>query len=112
MFGNFTYQPDAPAGEKKNGFFALAVFDRPEFGGNNDGVIDENDSVFGSLTLWQDANHNGLSERAELHALPELGIAALHLDFKESKWVDANGNRFRYRAKVDDGKSSNVNRWA
>lgn len=28
LFGNFTSQSTPPAGEEKNGFFALAVFDR------------------------------------------------------------------------------------
>jgi hypothetical protein len=53
-----------------------------------------------------------VSEEGELHALPELDVVRLSLDYKESKRVDAQGNKFRYRAKVDDGKGAQVNRWA
>jgi hypothetical protein len=58
------------------------------------------------------ANHDGLSAPEELHALPSLDVVRLRLDYKVSKRVDAHGNRFRYRAKVDDAKGSKVNRWA
>jgi hypothetical protein len=112
LFGNFTPQPPPPAGRERNGFLALAVFDAPARGGNADGVIDDRDPVFPRLRLWQDENHDGVSQAGELHALPALGVARLHLDYKESKRTDAHGNQFRYRAKVDDEKGEKVNRWA
>jgi hypothetical protein len=73
-------------------------------------VIDARDSIFASLRLWRDANHDGVSEQGELHTLPSLDIARLHLDYKGSKRVEEFCNRFCYRAKLDDAKGAKVNR--
>lgn len=112
LFGDLTPQPAPPAGGSRHGFLALAEFDRPANGGNADGRIDASDSVFESLRLWRDMNHDGLSQPSELHTLPALGVERLHLDYKESKRTDEHGNRFKYRAKVDDAHGAKVNRWA
>jgi hypothetical protein len=110
LFGNVTPQPQT--GDAANGFNALSSFDRPARGGNSDGVIDARDAVFTYLRLWQDANHDGVSQSEELHTLQSLDMARLHFDYKESKRADEFGNRFRYRAKVDDAKGAKAGRWA
>jgi hypothetical protein len=112
LFGNYTPQPAPPPGGERNGFLALAVYDKPGQGGNSDGAIDGRDLVYLRLRLWRDANHDGVSQPGELHALAALGVSSIQLDHKESRRMDEHGNQFRYRAKVLDAKGAKVNRWA
>jgi hypothetical protein len=112
LFGNHTPQPEPPPGILRNGFLALAEYDKPQNGGNGDGVIDEQDSICSSLKLWQDSNHDGVSEPSELHTLSDLHVYSISLDFRESWRTDRYGNDFRYRAKVINAQDDKIVRWA
>ncbi|MFZ0062998.1 MAG: hypothetical protein WAL47_13290 [Pyrinomonadaceae bacterium] len=109
LFGNFTPQP---VSDVANGFQALAEFDKLSQGGNGDGRLSVNDVIFSSLRLWQDINHNGISEAGELHILSASGLMVIDLEYKESGRRDQHGNWFRYRAKVNDNSGSHLGRWA
>jgi hypothetical protein len=119
LFGNVTAQPQSAT---PNGFLALAEFDKPENGGNGDGVIDEHDAVFSKLVLWIDDNHDGISQPSELHGLSEFGIHSLSISYFESRKTDEFGNQFRYKARVNPRKedrdsrdqtvAGEVGRWA
>ncbi len=112
LFGNATPQPEPPPGTPKNGFLALAEYDKSASGGNEDGRIESADATFSSLRLWRDANHNGISEASELRSLESAGITAIELRYTESRRRDRFGNRFRYRARVVSAPSAPVGRWA
>jgi hypothetical protein len=110
LFGNFTEQPPCPDKDLcRNGYRALAEFDKPENGGNDDGIIDAHDAVFSHLLLWIDENHDGISQPNELHSLPELGVYSIGLKYNYEKKVDQYGNEFMYRGVLNpdpaDGKS-------
>lgn len=48
----------------------------------------------------------------ELHALSDLNVESISLDYRESKRTDQYGNQFRYRARVKDTRGGSVGRWS
>ena len=112
LFGDVTAQTQPGPGEEMNGFRALAEFDKTASGGNGDSRIDSSDAVFSSLRLWQDENHDGVSQSTELKGLPSVRIAVINLNYKESRRIDRFGNQFRYRTKVEGVHGTKIGRWA
>jgi len=92
LFGNFTPQPSSDA---RQGYLALAALDA-----NHDNVIDAQDPIFKELRLWQDRNHDGVSDPGELSTLDAHGILGLDVRFTGQRRTDENGNLFRYAANV------------
>jgi hypothetical protein len=105
LFSNVTPQLPSSA---PNGFKALAQYDTAELGGNGDWVLDSRDSIFSSLRLWIDANHDGISQPGELYTLPEMGVTAISLNFERIGRRDANGNLFVFRTNVRSSRGSAV----
>jgi len=107
LFGNITEQPPS---SDPNGFRALAVFDSPSQGGNDDGVIDAKDAVWRKLLVWIDANHDGVSQPNELHGLEQVGIQQIRLGYTLSPYTDDYGNRFRYKGSLKPVWDDHVDR--
>jgi len=109
LFGSVTPQP---ATASPNGFLALAVYDKPENGGNDDGFVDAQDAVYAKLRIWIDANHDGFSQPNELHTLSELGIARIDLQYQVKPKTDQYGNVFYVRGRVWGAHGQRGGRWA
>ncbi len=73
--GSEIFSPHFAGGNYVDGLQALATLDS-----NHDGKIDANDEAFSKLTIWQDLNHNGISDAGELSSLADHQIASLSLD--------------------------------
>lgn len=109
LFGNYSPQPPS---QDPNGFLALAEFDRRDSGGNEDGWIDESDSVFAELRLWRDINHDGVSQPNEMRGLDVAGVRRMALEHREFLRVDQFGNWFRFGARIIDERHRDIGPWA
>lgn len=72
--GSELFTPDFAGGHFADGLAALASLDS-----NHDGIIDAADHDFAKLLVWQDVNHNGVSDAGELKGLADLGILSIDL---------------------------------
>ncbi len=91
-----------------DGFEALAALDRPEQGGNGNGLLDPGDFMFDQLVLWRDTDHDGRSDPGELVSLGGAGIAALEVrGSAPASVIDRHGNDLSLRARYlrTDGRS-------
>jgi len=106
LFGNATLQPSNT--KARNGFLALAEYDKPENGGNADGVIDSNDAIFNSLRLWCDSDHNGQAQPEEILTLQSVGLKSISLSYSLSARSDEYGNLFKYKSKIETSPGSRI----
>lgn len=90
LFGDTSTLPYGSAAA--NGFDALAVYDLPENGGNNDGQITRRDRVWAKLRLWVDVNHDAFATGPETRTLGHYKIVAIELVPTPGAGADASGN--------------------
>jgi hypothetical protein len=109
LFGDITAQPLTSA-HPPNGFAALAVYDMPAYGGNNNGAIDPGDAIWPSLRVWIDANHDAVSQTEELHTLDDIGIRRILLKYEPSPYTDQYGNHFEFKGHLIPVKDADVDR--
>ena len=88
-----------------NGFEALKELDDSE-----DGVIDENDAIWGELLLWRDLNHNAASEPDEISTVAGSGLLRIDLHYHWAGRRDSNGNLFKYEALTSIGNNQGAPR--
>ena len=97
LFGDAFMLPNGLRAE--HGFEALAIFDRSEHGGNQDGWIDIEDDIWSRLLVWPDKNHNGRSDGGETHPLARHGIVAFDLSYDYDGRIDGNLNERRFESR-------------
>ena len=85
--GEITSRAELFGGDRGEGFAKLKTFDS-----NKDGLVNESDSLFGSLKLWQDANENGITDEGELVSLESAGITDLNTNYTDVFATDVHGN--------------------
>jgi len=115
LFGNHTpAYPSGPVVTTANGFEALKFLESPSYGNSRaDGTIDAADVPFQRLSLWRDANHNGISEPDELRLLTDAGVIGISTEYKEKRRRDRYGNQFRQRGTIvwQDGSDALYDIW-
>jgi T1SS-143 domain-containing protein len=73
--GSEIFTPSFAGGNHAGGVAALATLDS-----NSDGKIDAGDDAFSRLSIWIDANNNGISDEGELSSLADHRVASISLD--------------------------------
>jgi hypothetical protein len=96
LFGEGTRLNGVPA---RDGFQALAALDEPAAGGNGNGVLEDEDLMFGALRVWTDRNVDGVSQPEELRDLPGAGIRSIDVTGAEpcGTVTDRHGNDLSLR---------------
>ena len=89
LFGDATLIPNGTGGTRNavDGFEALSAQDT-----NVDGKVDNTDTNFTNLRIWQDLNQDGTSQSNELFTLTSLNIASINVAKTENNTLLPNGN--------------------
>ena len=99
LFSHVSPQPPPLPGEPPHGFRALGIFDERFNGGNEDGILSEDDAIFEHLHVWQDRDHDGQTDSGELQQLSTVGLVSVALDYSvEGAYFDEFGNDFHFWA--------------
>jgi len=113
LFGDFTphsngdYLPtNLPRPNPANGFMALAFYDQPAQGGNQDMQITAQDRIWPQLRLWIDEHCQQTAGPCsalpkELHRPEEFGIHSFSVLYGPSEKKDQWGNWFRLYAQAN-----------
>ncbi|WP_260862691.1 calcium-binding protein [Citrobacter sp. Marseille-Q6884] len=102
LFGNNTRLINGKLAQ--NGYEALKDLDE-----NQDGLINNLDSAWQQLKVWQDKNGNGQVDESELLSLDEVSVAEITTGYQSSDYVDAQGNAHKQTSTItmDDGSVHN-----
>jgi hypothetical protein len=92
LFGNNTLSG------VQNGFEALSEMNRQLKAGSAPLVpfISSDEPLFSKLLLWEDKNHDGISQFDELQPASDV-VSEIGLGYQTHKRKDGNGNLFKYR---------------
>ena len=107
LFGNFTRLENGELA--RSGAEALKDLDD-----NNDGVLDEKDTAFNKILVWQDINSDGISDSDELKSLSDYGIKSINLKFlDDNKALDKDNKQilvssFKISSSVDESLMSDI----
>lgn len=94
----------------RDGFAALAQYDDPQLGGNYDGYITVEDSIWSQLVFWLDSNADGISTLGEISSVAESETISFDTIPKSRRARDAAGNWLIYMAwseREGDGPKKN-----
>lgn len=79
-----------------DGFGALQALNMQLNGGRREAIIDEVTPLYAKLLLWEDVNHNGFSEAAELQPASNV-VSGIGLGIKLHHRRDGHGNFFKFQ---------------
>lgn len=87
---------------------ALSALAERAAGGERRPMLDSSNPLFSRLSLWTDANHNGMSEPGELRPVGQV-LSGIGLGYGRHHRKDRHGNESRYRSFVHVRTTPGVN---